>query len=185
MRSTSAALMGSERGGIRCTNGVTARTRFAVSVVLLLIGTAAAKVIAIARHKPFIAQLDGVVPHLTVRDTMVAAVVLEVGFAVFIWVCRSRLSAMVACSWLVLLFVCYRVAAWELFVRRPCPCLGDVLDWTRLPQWSKDHLALALLCYMGVGSLFFLTRTYLCLTGKNKEHLSSTVLPVKSLHEQS
>ena len=74
MRSTNPALTAFEGSGIRCTNDVTARTRFAVSVVLLLIGTAAAKVIAIAKHKPFLAQLDGVVPRLAVRDTMVAAV---------------------------------------------------------------------------------------------------------------
>lgn len=177
MRCTSSALTAFERSGICCTSEVTARNRFAVSVVAILIGTAAAKVLALARHRPFLADLDWVVPRLTVRDTMVAAVILEVGVAVFIWVCRNRLSAMVACFWLVLVFVCYRVAAVELFVPRPCPCLGDLLDWTGLPQWSKDRLPLALLCYMGLGSLFFLARTSLCLAAKNKEHLRSATLP--------
>lgn len=79
MRCTSSALTAFERSGICCTSEVTARNRFAVSVVAILIGTAAAKVLALARHRPFLADLDWVVPRLTVRDTMVAAVILEGG----------------------------------------------------------------------------------------------------------
>ena len=135
---------------------VTLRSAFAVSVSLLLLLTAIAKTIAIVQHKPFLQRPDGVFPHLTKGDSLMLAIVGEVLVAVFMIIRSRHVFSMVVCSWLVACFVSYRLTYFLLAIPGPCGCLGGVLDWTSIPRPWLNIVPLLLLCYMGIGSLFFL-----------------------------
>jgi hypothetical protein len=132
------------------------RKYFSISVSLLLVFTATAKLVALFQHKKFLLLPDPVFSSIMTRDTMILAVILEIMVAVFMFYKRKSLSAMVACSWVVSIFVCYRMLERAFFAKKPCHCLGGVLDWTGLPQKVIDAIPIATLCYMGIGSLFFL-----------------------------
>jgi len=140
----------------RVPDPLTLRVFFVTSVSWLLLFTALAKITAIIQQKAFLPLPDPVIPAITTRQSMLAAIILELGVAAFMFVRRKRLSAMVGCSWLVSIFVCYRMLAYAFFAKKPCPCLGGVLDWTRLPQAFLDTIPIIILCYMGIGSLLFL-----------------------------
>lgn len=129
---------------------------FAKSVSFLLVLTAVAKLIAILEHKQFLMLPDAVFSTLTTRDSLAIAAVLELVVAVFVFLKAKHLSAMVACSWLVSVFVCYRMLAKAFFYSKPCNCLGGVLDWTGISRRVLDVLPIIILCYIGVGSFCFL-----------------------------
>ena len=129
---------------------------FCISVSILLALTALAKIISIAQHKRFLDVPDGVFKPAPIRDTLALAATVEILTAVFMFVRRKRLSAMVACSWLVGVFVVYRMLVKILYVQGRCPCLGRVLDWTGFSPKVLDTIPVALLWYFGVGSLTFL-----------------------------
>lgn len=135
------------------------RTFFAISASVILFLTAAAKLIAIFQHRPFIDLRDPVFNSLTTRDTLTVASILELGVAVFVLLKRKDLISMVAVSWLVAVFVTYRILMQAFFASRPCHCLGGILDWTHLPQDVLDALPKVLLLYMGIGSISFLLAT--------------------------
>jgi len=134
----------------------TYRTIFATSVSLLLLFTAIAKIVAIVQPRSYLALSDPVISSITTRQSMLVAIILEMSVAVFVFVRRKRLSAMVGCSWLVSIFVGYRMLAYALFTKKLCPCMGGVLDWTRLPQALLDIIPIIILCYIGIGSMIFL-----------------------------
>ena len=93
------------------------RKFFSISVSLLLGFTAIAKLVAVFQHKKFLLLPDPVFPSIITRDSMITAVILEVMVAVFMFYKRKSLSAMVACSWLASIFVCYRMLARAFFAK--------------------------------------------------------------------
>jgi len=103
------------------------RVCFATSVSCILLLTVIAEIIAILQQKSFLRLPDPVMSSMTVRQSLLLAIVLEISFAVYIFVLRKRLSTMVGCSWLVSTFVCYRMLAYSFFSKKPCPCLGEFL----------------------------------------------------------
>ena len=132
------------------------RMFFSLSVSLLLFFTATAKFCAVIQHRPFLFVPDPVFSFTTEMRITWVSMLLEYCATVFIFFNRRYLSAMVACSWLASLFVCYRMLAYAFFAKKPCPCLGRVLDWTGLSQAALDAIPIIILCYMGIGSLLFL-----------------------------
>jgi hypothetical protein len=135
------------------------RGHFAVSVASLLLLTAIAKLISLAQKRPFLRIPDGVFPFLITRDVLAIAVLLEITVAAIMFFKRNDSIAVVACSWLVVMLVFYRLLAKALFVRQPCHCLGGLFDWIRLPRYVLDAIPVVLLYYMGVGSIIFLFST--------------------------
>jgi hypothetical protein len=149
--------------------------RFCNSVSILLCLTALAKIITIVQHRRFLDIPDGVFKPVTNQDTMALAATLEILTAVFMFVRRERLSAMVACSWLVGIFVVYRMLGKILYVQQRCPCLGGVLDWTGISPKVLDTIPVALLWYFGVGSL---TSLFLSsIASKDLPHGAQSVSP--------
>jgi hypothetical protein len=132
------------------------RTCFAVSVAAILLFTALAKIVAIAQHKPFLALNDPIITIFRIKDSIAMAAFLEVVVATFMLLKRQHLTAMVACSWLSVIFLCYRLLKRAVFYQEPCHCLGTIFDWTGIPQSISNAIPVILLWYMGVGSLFFL-----------------------------
>lgn len=135
---------------------------------MLLVLTAMAKLVAIFQRKKFLLLPDPVFSSFTTRDSMIIAVIMEFIVAVFMFYKRKGLSPMVACSWLVSIFICYHMLARAFFAKKPCHCLGGVLDWTGLPQKVLDAIPIAMLCYMGIGSLVFLIAASVVTTSDSK-----------------
>jgi hypothetical protein len=129
---------------------------FSVSVACLLVFTAAAKIVAILQHKQFLFLPDPVFSFSTVNATMIIAVAIEIFAAGFLFYNARKLSAMVACSWLTSTFVCYRMLAHAFFAKKPCHCLGGVLDWTGFSENILNAIPIFVLFYIGIGSLSFL-----------------------------
>ena len=134
------------------------RSAFAVSVALLLILTAIAKLIAILQQKPFLTASDGLIPHFTYRDSFIVAIIIEIFVSVFVFVRRRHLFSMVISFWLVAGLLTYRLTKYFMGVLEPCNCLGGVLDWTKIPKGTLNLIPLLILCYIGIGSLIFLFR---------------------------
>jgi hypothetical protein len=137
-------------------NGADIREYFSVSVSLLLVFTALAKLVAILQHKKFLLLPDPVFSPIIILDSMIIAAIFELIVAAFVFYKRKSLSAMVACSWLTGVFFSYRMLERAFFAKRPCPCLGGILDWTGLSRDVMDWIPVIMLCYIGVGSLLFL-----------------------------
>jgi len=148
---------------------------FSISVSIILVLTALAKIISIAQHRRFLDVPDGVFGQLPMRETLALAATMEILTAGFMFVRRKRLSAMVACSWLVSIFVVYRMLARILYVPGRCPCLGGVLDWTGISPKVVDAIPVALLWYFGVGSLTFLFLS--SYASKDSPHQAQAVSP--------
>lgn len=143
------------------------RTSFVISVCVLLSLTASAKAIALVQGERFLSLPDPVCSFLETRYVLAVAVVLEAGVAVFMGRNRRHLIAMVACSWLSAVFVGYRMLDAAFLNTMPCPCLGRVLDFTGLSPKVVDAIPLALLWYMGAGSLLFLISAACGTTGED------------------
>jgi hypothetical protein len=137
------------------------RTHFACSISILLLVSAAAKLIGIFQNKPFLAMPDGVFPSFETQQLLIAAIIIEITMAAFIFVKRSKSSSALACLWLTAIFLLYHILASLLYVQQPCHCLGGIFDWTRIPQKILNELPVFLLAYMGFGgAVFFLNEVF-------------------------
>ena len=135
---------------------VQTRATFILSVGFLLFVTAAAKLIGIIQNRPFLGHPDGVFPFLATREVLGISALLELTVATIMLMKKEEQIGLVACLWLVVVFVAYRVLAKLLFLQAPCHCLGGLLDWTYLPRRVIESIPIALLCYMGGGTVLYL-----------------------------
>jgi len=55
-------------------------------------------------------------------------------------------------AWLSTTFLMYRVGLWSVHWKRPCPCLGHLMDALRISPEAADWIAKTLLAYLLVGS---------------------------------
>jgi hypothetical protein len=143
------------------------RTSFACSISVILLITAAAKLIGIFQRKPYLAMPDGVFPSFNTQQLLIVAITIEVIMAVFIYVKRDNILSALVCLWLTAIFGFYHLLAALLSVQEPCHCLGGIFDWTQIPQKTLNNLPLFLLAYMSFGGVVFLLVDIL--TRKNKK----------------
>lgn len=132
------------------------RCSFALSVSLILLFAGFVKIVAIFRKLPILLEPDPVFTFLQIRHTLGIAAFLEVVVGGYVIFNRNRLSAMVASSWLVAIFACYRILREIFYAAEPCVCFVRVLEWTNLPKSITNSIPVVLLWYIGSVSFLFL-----------------------------
>jgi hypothetical protein len=123
--------------------------------MVILMATAAAKLHLLSGFAGILDAQDPVF-HVVTRQVLWLAVAIEIGGAAWIAFNLRDSSSMLPGALLAAMFAGYRLLAWAVFYRKPCPCLGGVLDWLHLAKPIKDAIPLVLLVYMALGSIGFL-----------------------------
>jgi hypothetical protein len=121
---------------------------------LILLATAFAKIFSAFGRAKILFTPDPVF-YVSQRIVLAEAGVLEfaIGMLLLFWKCEQdkwkMLTLLCVCFWT------YRVAVLISGAGGPCPCLGNVFDWS---PWLRDHsqgLILAVLILMSLGVLVF------------------------------
>jgi hypothetical protein len=133
---------------------------FLRSASVILLATAAAKMISSFGHGRILLQRDPVSGFLF-RDLFRVVSVVEIAIALACGFSkRMRLSAS-SVAWLATSFLIYRVVLLWAGYRRPCPCLGNLTDMLHIPPQTADTAMKVILGYLLLGSyamLFWLWR---------------------------
>lgn len=132
------------------------RRAFITVVGLVLLATAAAKLITIGGDAKLLRRADSIFPFLTVRQLLFLGASAELALVCLLCVLKDHRCCILAIAWLSTLFLSYRIAKWVSGAREPCVCLGDLWRSFGLTAQEGDTLMKFVLAFMLVGSYWFL-----------------------------
>jgi hypothetical protein len=127
---------------------------FRVSVLTLLVVTAAAKSWSVFGESTLLREVDPLF-GLSFRTLMVVAATLEIGVAA-ICLLRPAVDGLLAVAWLSTAFLAYRVGLWWIGWKKPCNCLGNLTDALNISPQVADNVMKGLLAFMLIGSVSLL-----------------------------
>lgn len=143
----------------RCQKGRVWPTHFLLSAggILLLTGTAK---MASAFGGSEILRLADPVFGIPFRYLMLTVGLLEFLVAGICLFTSRRTLSLGLVAWLATNVVAYRSALWLVGWRRPCNCLGSLLDAVHIPPQLADSAIKFLLAYLIIGSWLALLWTW-------------------------
>lgn len=100
------------------------RRMFLFSVVLILTGTALAKVFSAGGTVPILDRQDPLF-MLPMRHVMMGVALIELTAVAYLLVGVDRQAKQYLVLWLSASFILYRIFIWRLSPGGPCPCLGS------------------------------------------------------------
>jgi hypothetical protein len=127
---------------------------FLGTVFLLLVVTAAAKVVSAFEGTPLLARYDTLLP-LSVRQTLLLAAAVECACALVV---LMRGLERVSCLVVACLggeFLLYHLAVHMTGMPGPCPCLGRLTAWAGLSDKSAQTIVVAIAAYLVLGGIYF------------------------------
>jgi hypothetical protein len=127
------------------------------SVILILLATAALKIISLGLGGPSLRVTDPVLFFLSTRVVMVCAAAVEVFVVVALLYVPLQFRALMI-VWLCSVFICYRLGLRAVDYDGPCPCLGHAFSWLGADWRRYDTVSLGLLAYLTFGSVFLLLK---------------------------
>ena len=134
---------------------------FLVTVVAILLVTAAAKTAALLQGGPTAQEAtnSGVltlpapyIPRLTNGDMMWVAVGFELAVILALVRLRTDAARLVLVAFVGGVFAAYHIGLGVIGYRHPCGCLGGPLDWLHLSRRAYDVLTLGIIVYLLAGS---------------------------------
>ena len=134
---------------------------FLYSVAVILMSTAAAKIISSFGHSRILLEHDPVSGFIF-RDLFRVVGVMEIAIG---FTCYFRKRFLVSASlvaWLATSFLIYRIVLLWAGYRKPCPCLGNLTDMLHISPQATDTAMKIILGYLLLGSyatLFWLWKT--------------------------
>jgi hypothetical protein len=132
---------------------------FIRSAGILLIITAAAKLISTAGSARILQQSDPIV-SISFRTLLLIVSTLEL-ITAFICLFSKRIGLQASLvAWLATNFVLYRCALWETGYKKPCSCLGNLTDALHIATQTADTTMKIILCYLLLGSFATLFYVY-------------------------
>ena len=128
-------------------------TVFVRSTAILLLLTAGAKLYSAGGSARILTATDPLF-HLTNRELMLAAGLLEAAIAVYLLAGRSRVAQTFLIFWLSANFILYRFGL-HFIHHKVCPCLGTLTAKLPLKPETVDEMLRLLILYWFVGSAWF------------------------------
>jgi hypothetical protein len=127
---------------------------------LILITSAAAKVITLLDGRPVLLTFDAVT-GVQLRWLFAIEAFLELALSIFITLGKSQKIKLLALFWVGWIFCSYHLAKALLNPAQPCPCLGLLYGRIGLSPVTMDLIAktIATFFLLGPSSLWFLGRT--------------------------
>jgi len=132
---------------------------FPVSLVIILVLTAAAKLIG-ATGNAHLLDLPDPLFGFSSRTMMLLAAGVEVGLAVSILICGWSVPTVLASLWFSSILVIYRVALAVIAPSAPCPCLGTLTEQLHLSPTTASVFMSIVLGYILAGSFVGLARLH-------------------------
>lgn len=123
-----------------------------MSVVILLLTTAALKILALLTAVMQAPLQDPVLSFLTHEQMMLLSVALESAVIVFLMQRRRCVSKLLVIGGLAGLFASYHVGLQLVGGHRSCGCLGESLTWFGLPSDTEWMVTSGIVGYFLVGS---------------------------------
>jgi hypothetical protein len=133
-----------------------ARRAFVVSAAVVLVLTAAVKLLGATRNAPYLTLPDPLFQLVSSRTMILLAAVVELtvaGLLILRKVDRLKLWLLV---WLSSLFLSYRAGLLLVGFSGLCPCLGGPLDWFGVKPTMADAVAKGIIGYLLVFAVGFL-----------------------------
>ena len=127
------------------------------SSALLLAGAALAKFVS-AFGSARILHLPDPLFDVKNQYVLLGVGIIETMAASYLLFGREILRKFLILMWLSSCFVIYRVCIWRLAPDKPCPCLGNLTDNLPIAPHTVDLLLKGIICYMLVGSFYFVLR---------------------------
>ncbi len=120
---------------------------------LVLILTAAAKVIGASQGERVLSERDPLLGYWDLREVLLMAALLEICVAVTLLAGRSGRRKGFCLLWIVGLFVAYRAGLRAIGFRGYCHCLGEWTTWLGLQQAGADALAVGILICLATAGI--------------------------------
>jgi hypothetical protein len=133
---------------------------FKYSVALLLIITAAAKLVASGSQERIL-ELPDPIFLISLRYMLWIGSGMELVVALVCLSAKQTWMQSTAIAWLATNLLLYRISLWLVGYHQPCLCLGRLTDGIRMSPATTDTIIKVVLAYLLVGSyatLFWLWR---------------------------
>lgn len=127
------------------------RRIFLCTAVLILTGTALAKVFSAGGTAPILARQDPLF-MLPMRHVMMGAALIELTAVAYLLVGIDRQAKQCLVLWLSASFILYRICIWRLSPGGPCPCLGSATASLGIKPAMADLILKLIVAYLFIGS---------------------------------
>jgi hypothetical protein len=134
-----------------CLAGAVARSLVQTAALLLML-TAAAKILAASSEAGILGQADPLFGLLSMRQSMLLAAALEITVVVHVLRTPDILRKAVLLLWIGSVFLVYRIGLWWVGFEGSCRCLGNLGDVFGISAETADWIAKGILGYLLVGS---------------------------------
>jgi hypothetical protein len=138
------------------------------TIAVILLFTAAAKIISCFSHAKILLYYDPIFA-IKNKNVLIGTACLELSLAVFFLLCKNISKMSVAMIWLLINFFLYRAGLVWMGVKKPCPCLGNPVDWW--PWLARNEamvLRVFLIYFILVGAILIFLDTFNSHTSRKK-----------------
>jgi len=97
-------------------------------------------------------QLADPIIGVKIQHLMFAIGVLEMVVALFCILSRRHLLTTLLVAWLATGFSAYRIGLWWINWKRPCDCLGNLMDVLHVSPQTADNVMKVVLAFLLIGS---------------------------------
>ncbi|MBI3416361.1 MAG: hypothetical protein HY043_13785 [Verrucomicrobia bacterium] len=119
---------------------------------MILIIAAVLKLISITQSARYLEQFDPLLAFLKNRHMLTLASLLELAVAAQLLSLTSFQKRQLLILWLGGVFAVYHLSLWALNYRKPCTCLGSVLDWAGVSEAWAHQVPIFLTFFLFAGS---------------------------------
>jgi hypothetical protein len=135
----------------------TAKNIFINVAALIFSITGIVKLFSIAENAKYLAVRDPIIYFATTNNLYIFIGITEIFLSSFMILSTSRKAKFLVILWFSSNAALYRIFLLLLPERRPCPCLGNLAEWLKVPQSILDTILWAILVMLWTVSLVFLT----------------------------